>query len=396
MPDQENNSMPNALSFVYGTNIWSHYQASIANEFATKLGPDRFKMALFEELHEERRNLGWSEFKGLPWVIGPAQGSEDRERLYRECINADVMVFGQCPTEILKARTEAGKLTLLSAERLLKKPLHRLRMLNPRYASGFARYRALVNHPQVHALTIGHYAADDLRTLGAFGERIWRWGYFAEISQSPPGSKQQGPLKVLWVGRMLDWKRVDTLLRALALIQHRPVFGSCLIVGDGPEADRLKKLSERLRLDPSCVRFLAPITHSEVRNLMREADVYVLPSGRHEGWGVVANEAMSEGCVLVANEQAGAAQDLIADGETGFLFRDGDARQLAAIMERIAQDYDLRMNIRRKAYTLMLNVWSPRIAATRLIQLASSLVSGVPAPDYTDGPCGRMSRSSNR
>ena len=378
------------MKLILGTNIWSHHQVPVAEELAKILGPERFRLVLFEEVHAERRQMGWEEGIDRPWLIGPPRTKQERAELVKECVEADVMVFGACPHEVLKARVADNKLTLVASERLLKKPFHRLRMFNPRYARGFNRYRALVNHHFVHALAVGHYAPDDLRTIGAFDDRIWAWGYFVEVSSDPPQPVEDRPIKILWVGRMLDWKKVDVLLYALSLIQNLSWFGEFQIVGDGPERDRLLKLSRKLQLNQEQVRFLPSVPFEEVRRMMRESDVYVLSSNRKEGWGAVAGEAMSEGCVIVANEEAGAARDLILNGETGFLYQDGNVAQLVSILERLAGDYSLRMNMRQKAWERMLSTWHPRVGAERLVNLCEGLLGKADYPVYGEGPCCRL------
>lgn len=59
------------------------------------------------------------------------------------------------------------------------------------------------------------------------------------------------------------------------------------------------------------------ITHQDflptkkVRSLMNQADVYVLSSSGTEGWGVVVNEAMAEGCAIIGSNQAGSIKTMI-------------------------------------------------------------------------------------
>ncbi len=186
-----------------------------------------------------------------------------------------------------------------------------------------------------------HYAPNDLRVLKAFDDRVWKWGYFTEVGEGLPQKPGNSNVKVLWVGRMLKWKRVDLLLRALASAKDSGIPFECTIVGAGPEKDRLVHLGRRLRLGPECLVFQDPIAPDLVRQKMRESDIYVLSSDRGEGWGAVAGEAMAEGCVLIANEQAGSARELIVDGVTGFLFRDGDVGQLASLLIRVGSDAGL-------------------------------------------------------
>lgn len=376
------------MKLVYGTNTWSHHQAPVAKELARILGPDNFRMALFDALRPERRALGWSGPEDVPWVMGPPQDATATLKIARECLAADVMVVGHCPTSILQSRAAGGRLTFVASERMLRKPLHRLRLLNPRYALGMARYREMVNHPAVHALAIGRYAPADLRTIGAFADRKWRWGYFVHVPATPPAFKGDAPVKIIWAGRMLKLKRVDTLLRALARLRDSPRIGECLLVGDGPEKDSLRRRAKRLRLDSGRVRFEPPVPFGDVRKLMQTADIYVFPSGHQEGWGAVAGEAMGEGCILVANEQAGAARELVVDGTSGLLFRDGDDEQLAGHLDRLSRDHDLRGRLRQAAWERMTSLWSPRAAAERLVALSEGLLAGAP-PQYVDGPCSR-------
>jgi len=375
------------FSMVYGTNIWTHHQVPVASELAKLLGPERFRMALFEKVDAERQLMGWDGGGTCPWVIGPPKNDAEKRQILEQCLDADVMVFGACPSEVLQARVVAGKLTLVSSERLLKKPFHRLRLLNPRYARGFRNYRAMVNHPHVYALAIGHYAPVDLRTIHAFEGRILKWGYFVDVCPTPPEPVIDRPIKILWVGRMLDWKKVDVLLRALVHIQNSPQFGECLIVGDGPERACLLNLAQKLKLKQDRVRFLPSVPFEEVRRLMRESDIYVLSSNRKEGWGAVSGEAMSEGCVLVANAEAGSSRELVIDGESGFLYQDGNVDQLVSLLVRLAGDYSLRMEVRKKAWERMHLLWHPQVAAERLVKICEGLLENVEGPIYKEGPC---------
>lgn len=378
------------FTLVYGTNIWTHHQVPVATELARIMGPKRFRMALFEEVPDERRRMGWNDGEECPWVSGPPRNETEKKQLMQECLEADVMVFGAGPFDALQARVATGKLTLVSAERLLKDGFYYLRMLNPRYARGFRHFCRTVNYPHVHSLAIGHHAPADLRTIGAFADRIWKWGYFVDINPEPPRPVPDRPLKIIWVGRMLNWKKVNLLLRVVARIQGAPWFGECLIVGDGPERSKLEQLGRKLRLKQDAVRFLPSVPFEEVRRLMREADVYVLSSNRKEGWGAVAGEAMSEGCVLVANQDAGSAQELILEGETGFLYQDGNIAQLVSLLERLGNDHALRAKVRQQAWERMQTLWHPQVAAERLVRLCQGLLNGEADQGFADGPCRRI------
>ena len=113
---------------------------------------------------------------------------------------------------------------------------------------------------------------------------------------------------------------------------------------------------------------------------MRASDVYVLPSTGYEGWGVVVNEAMAEGCVVVASSAAGSAMILLRDGQNGFLFRPGDYRQLAGILRRLCIETERRADMAAAGRRTIINEWSPAIAASRFLRVSQALLTGAPIP----------------
>ncbi len=128
---------------------------------------------------------------------------------------------------------------------------------------------------------------------------------------------------------------------------------------------------------------------SEVRILMNSSDVYVLPSTSDEGWGVVLNEAMSEGCAVIGSTGAGASRILIKEGETGLLFPTGNANALADRLEYLARNPDKRDEMGRNAAKYIREVWSPKTGAERLVALVNGLLGRSAMPEYEDGPCSR-------
>jgi glycosyltransferase involved in cell wall biosynthesis len=239
-------------------------------------------------------------------------------------------------------------------------------------------------------LAIGYYAPYDMKTLGIFRNRIMSWAYFISLNSINPESVRETSIKILWVGRMLKWKRVDTLINAIALIKDTGSVSKCKIVGEGPEKARLIKLAEKLKLTPGVVEFHSSKPAEEIRAIMRQSDVYVLSSNRKEGWGAVAGEAMTEGVLLIANEQAGAARVLIREGETGFLFKDGDYHQLAKILLNVSANVNLRREIQMRAWKEMNNYWSPLVGARRLNSFIRYKLFHESFDEPIFGPCKRF------
>jgi glycosyltransferase involved in cell wall biosynthesis len=77
-------------------------------------------------------------------------------------------------------------------------------------------------------------------------------------------------------------------------------------------------------------------------------DAFVLPSA-YDTWGLVLNEAMLFGLPVVASRTAGAALDLVEEGQNGYVYDAGDVAALAAALRRLAVSADLRLRFGRRS-----------------------------------------------
>ncbi len=127
---------------------------------------------------------------------------------------------------------------------------------------------------------------------------------------SAPAERKRGKLTFLFAGRLVPYKLpglpIDCFAQSAKLREHR-----LLIVGDGPEREEMERKIAESRLSGS-VQLLGKRTQAEVGALMRESDVFVFPSIRELGAGVVA-EAMASGLCCVATDYGGPAE-LLASG----------------------------------------------------------------------------------
>jgi len=141
---------------------------------------------------------------------------------------------------------------------------------------------------------------------------------------------------VLFVGRLLASKGVDTLIDAFAQLPTPPLM---LIAGDGPERKRLQQLAQAGAVD---ARFLGVVPPAQRDRLLAAADLVVVPSrpdahGHAEGLPAVLLEAMAAGCPVIASN-VGGIPDVLVDGETGWLVPPGDAAALATTLQRALAD----------------------------------------------------------
>ncbi|MGZ0712365.1 glycosyltransferase (plasmid) [Coraliomargarita sp. W4R53] len=148
--------------------------------------------------------------------------------------------------------------------------------------------------------------------------------------------------RLVFVGRLTTEKQIDVVLNAMTLLE--PQFDvSFDIVGQGDQRRNLELLVGELGLTDR-VRFHGHTTDDELRGLLTNASVFVIASIA-ELQSIATMEAMASGLPIVA-ANAVALPHLVHDGENGYLFEPGNARDLAAKLTTVltqAPDERVRM-----------------------------------------------------
>jgi glycosyltransferase involved in cell wall biosynthesis len=165
-------------------------------------------------------------------------------------------------------------------------------------------------------------------------------GVSSEFTPSATREKvSDGPLRVLFVGRLTQQKAVYRLVDALAMMQQ-PV--EAVLVGDGTERAAIEEQLQKHRLQD--VRLAGIRRGRELVESYHWADVLVLPSDR-EGMPLAALEALACGLPIVATDVVG-NRDLLK--EVGILVSP-DATSIALALDQLAQDPQERSELRRSA-----------------------------------------------
>ncbi len=188
----------------------------------------------------------------------------------------------------------------------------------------------------------------------------------------PPEDKN-----LLYVGRIEPLKGLDTLLRAMKVLQDRqalpPNLCLSIIGGDAhedaaqqnAEMERLKALREELGIG-DLVAFLGKRDQDSLNNYYASAEAVIMPS-HYESFGMVALEAMACGTPVIASEVGGLAF-LVRDGETGFHVPDRDPQALANKLQVVVNDAVLRARLGRQAAERARQYAWPEIG-TRIIKV---------------------------
>jgi glycosyltransferase involved in cell wall biosynthesis len=167
---------------------------------------------------------------------------------------------------------------------------------------------------------------DDLVALG-FGDV----GVIYEAADITPPPQDAGVRKeeiptLVYLGRLALSKRVDHALEALKTIRTRVPRARLWIIGDGPEKNRLQRLTHNLGLE-GCVTFFGRVSPEKKAELLARAHLLIVPAVR-EGWGLVVLEANSCGTPAIGYDVPG-LRDSIKSGTNGILVPDGDKASLA-------------------------------------------------------------------
>lgn len=173
--------------------------------------------------------------------------------------------------------------------------------------------------------------------------------------------KHQSPTRFVFMGRLIDWKAVDSLLLAFQRVVQQ-VPAELEIIGDGPSRDSLEQLGEALQLTHSShpvastratgskptVRFSGWLSQEDCARRLQQSDVLVLPS-IFEAGGAAVLEAMAVGLPVIATDWGGPVDYL--DESCGLLIaptsKEGFIQKLADAMVRLADAPSLREQMGR-------------------------------------------------
>jgi len=140
------------------------------------------------------------------------------------------------------------------------------------------------------------------------------------------------------VARLVEYKRVNDLIKAVNIIKQEIPDIQCKIIGTGPEEEKLKNLTTQLNLEDN-VEFLGFVEeHDDVMKVVNSSDIFCLPS-IVEGFGIVIIEAQSLKTPFVAARIPPVVE---SSGQKGGLFYEPkDYEQLASQIQRILGDDEL-------------------------------------------------------
>jgi len=216
---------------------------------------------------------------------------------------------------------------------------------------------------------------------------IWtpveRWGRVpivhcgVEPAEYPVRTHRDAGRRLLFTGRLARVKGLPVVLSAMQRLRTRHPGVELSLAGDGPDRAVLEAEARRLGVADR-VRFLGYQSSDQVRTLLQDTDVFVLPSFA-EGVPVVLMEAMASGVPVVTTRVAGVSE-LVEDGVSGFVVPPGDVDALAQAIDTLLADPALRTRFGAAGRGMVEREFDVGREAAWLGEVFESVLAGVDPP----------------
>jgi len=181
--------------------------------------------------------------------------------------------------------------------------------------------------------------------------------------------KKVKPGYILSIGRLIQRKGYDYLLKAAGILKDEGVQFKLTIIGSGPEENNLKRLIAELNLN-EYVTIMDTLPQKELNTYYNQSEIFVLPSitdwkKEAEGLGMVLMEAMACKVPVVATKSGGMV-DIVFHEKTGLLVPEQDSSALASAIKRLLKDKNLEKKIAEEGYRFVHENFTPQATSKKL------------------------------
>ncbi len=316
------------MRVVFWQNILSFYQVPHITALAAQ--PDtEVVWVVRQTISPDRVAQGWKvpEVSGVQVVVAPDEA--EVAQLVSDCPKNSVHIFSGIHQEPMARKAFYLSLKTPAQIGLLNEPPFpgRLRDLVSPVLHGV--HRLVYGKRISFILAMGHMAVDFYHSVGYSSSVVFPYGYFPDATQETAAVSKAGPVQILYLGQLIERKGVDILIRALGALAD--LDWALTVIGSGDQEDALKALAAGRGMEGR-VTFLPPQENEAAMQKMAQSDVFVLPS-RHDGWGVVVNEALLRGVPVICSDHCGAS-DLLQDPWRGETFKAGSVSDLETVLRR--------------------------------------------------------------
>lgn len=364
------------MKLVFYSLVLNHHQVYVADEFYRLLGDDY----AFVETSKCLDNKGVKEdYSTRPYLVRSWKSKKAYEKAMSLALNAEVCVFsGYEALPFEKARMRKGLFSFDMGERMLKRGWLNLassRILKMVMAYHFGGW----SKKPLYKLCCSAFAAEDQYKLWSFKEKCFKWGYFTEVKELKDESfklkASDESVRLMWCARFIDWKHPEMAVKLAKILKVDGYNFHLDMYGDGEMKPTIQKLIDDFGLtDRICLRGIVP--NEQIQEAMANHDIFLFTSDEEEGWGAVANEAMSNKCCLVGSDKIGAVPYLVKDGFNGMVFKNKSVDSLYQQVKYLFDHPAERRMMAEQGYRDIVSLWSPKHAAANLLTLIKDIQNG--------------------
>ena len=379
------------MKLEFFNNSLNHHQVNVADELYKLLGDNYIYITT---VASDKIGLkGGANYNTRPYCLCAGDASSSKEKALEYVRTADVCIFGASSLEyaIERAKYDKNALSFELSERWLKKGW--LNILSPHLLRWWFAYQKYFRRANFYKLNSSAYGAADHYRMFSYRKRCYKWGYFTKVEENfevevpELGASTSEITPLMWCARFLKWKHPELPVQLAYRLKQKGYRFLVDMYGEGVELVNTKRLARELHVD-DVVSFKGNLPNQDILEAMREHKIFLFTSDRHEGWGAVANEAMSNGCILVGSDAIGSVPYLIRNGVNGLMFESCNIDSLEQQVASLLDNPEICFKMRKEAVLTMKNVWSPVCAANNLLALIDDLLNGRDC-SIKEGPCSK-------
>lgn len=373
------------MKITFITNYYNHHQSAFADAL-DRMTDHSFTFVSTGKMRDDRRKLGYGNWEEPDFVIDASCREQEKERAKKAIAESDVLIIGSAPKEFFMPFVSDEKTVFYCTERQFKRGIPYLKL--PAY---FVKWHHRFSRKNTYLLAASAYACSDYAMLGLFRNKAYKWGYFPQVRTYDMEEllSRKDKTKILWCGRLIDWKHPDAVIRLAERLRDRGQGFSIDMIGFGEMEVQLRQMIQEKGLE-NYVHLLGAMSPETVRAHMEQAGIFAFTSDYQEGWGAVLNEAMNSACAVVASDATGSAPYLISDRNDGMLYHFDDEEGLFRSVRMFLNDSLEQENFGRRAYKKIVSEWNAEVAADRLLTLIDALKNEKDTSSlFEGGPCSR-------
>lgn len=375
------------MKIVFFCNYLNHHQVLMADAFFELLGGNYTFVATMP-IDESLLKGGADYSEQRSYCLRAFESDENQEKAMELARSAEVSVFGSdyLPYAVERAKNGHG-ISFEICERWLKRGW--LNVASPRLRAWWLAYQRYFRKNDFYRLCASAFTATDDMKLRVYKNRSFKWGYFTEVpifnDEDIDINNLRCGVRILWCARFIGWKHPELAVSLAEKLKTNGYRFYLDMIGDGELLEKTKAMAENLGVT-DMVTFYGNKPNTEVLKAMKEHDIFLFTSDKNEGWGAVANEAMSNGCCLVGSDAIGSVLYLVTDNGNGLIFQSCNLDSLYQKVTYLIDNPQELERMTKAGIKTMQEVWSPKHAAENFLCLVSSLQNNRQS-NIMQGPC---------